>query len=62
VSQLAKATESETPKYDKSAFIDGAKDSKERLLINVLLIDNQSYAKGEVATLLKEWKSKEVKA
>lgn len=48
-------------KYSKEAFLDAAKDSNERLLLNVLLTDGQSYSKDHVATTLKDWKSKELK-
>jgi len=51
----------EVAKYSKEAFLDASKDSKERLLLNVLLKDGQSYSKEHVAATLKDWKSKELK-
>lgn len=52
----------EVAKYSKSAFLDAAKDSKERLLLNTLLKDDQTYTKEYVEKSVEEWKSKEVKA
>lgn len=49
-------------KFSKSAFVDAAKEGKERLLLVMLLEDEISYTKDEVAKIVKEWKSKEVKA
>lgn len=48
--------------YSKSAFLDAAKDSTERLLLNVLLNDQKKYSKDEVEKLVNDWKAKEVKA
>lgn len=48
-------------KYSKSAFVDAAKDSKERLEFKMLLEDGKSYTQDEVAKVVKEWQSKEVK-
>lgn len=47
--------------YSKSAFVDAARDSKERLELKMLLEDGKSYAQDEVAKVVKEWKTKEVK-
>ncbi|EPD52758.1 hypothetical protein HMPREF1210_01138 [Paenisporosarcina sp. HGH0030] len=59
--QIVEKTEEVVVKYSKEAFLDASKDSNERLLLNVLLIDGQSYSKEHVATTLKDWKSKELK-
>jgi hypothetical protein len=48
--------------YSKSAFLNAAKGSKERLILTVLLEDDKSYTKAEVEKAVSEWKSKEVKA
>ena len=48
-------------KYSKSAFVDAARDSKERLELKMLLEDGKSYTQDEVAKATKDWKSKEVK-
>lgn len=47
-------------KYSKSAFVDAAKDSKERLLLMTLLKDGTSYTKDQVEKVIKDWKSKAV--
>jgi hypothetical protein len=49
-------------KYSKEAFLDAAKDGKERLLLKLLLDDKMSYTKDEVVKIVKNWKSKEVKS
>lgn len=63
---MTKGTKEQTnaieKKYSKSAFIDAAKDSKERLLINALLQDNVTYTRNDVKQKIAEWKTKEVKA
>lgn len=51
-----------TQKYSKAAFLDAAKDTNERLLLNALLNDGTSYGKEEVSKLVAAWKSKEVKS
>ncbi|MCJ8008902.1 hypothetical protein ACFFF5_21035 [Lederbergia wuyishanensis] len=48
-------------KYSKEAFLNAAKNNNERLLLNVLLRDNQSYTKEDVEKTVKTWKNKEVK-
>ena len=48
-------------KYSKSAFVDAAKDSKERLLLMTLLKDGTSYTKEQVEKVIKEWKAKSIK-
>jgi hypothetical protein len=56
-------TSNKTPKtFSKSAFVNEAKDGKERLILQVVLKDDEAYSKAEVEKKLKEWKSKEVKA
>jgi alpha-galactosidase/6-phospho-beta-glucosidase family protein len=52
----------EVAKYSKEAFMDAAKDGKERLLLKLLLDDKTSYSKDEVVKVVKDWKSKEVKS
>lgn len=52
---------SNDPKYSKAAFIKASKDSKERLILNVLLEDEKSYTKDEVSRALKTWKVKKLK-
>lgn len=59
--QIVEKTEEVVAKYSKEAFLDASKDSQERLLLNVLLKDEQSYTKERVASILKDWKSKELK-
>ena len=49
-------------KYNKSAFVDAAADSKERLILRIVLEDGKTYANDEVAEKVKAWKIKEVKA
>lgn len=48
-------------KYSKSAFVDAARDSKERLELKMLLEDGKSYTQDEVTKAVKDWKTKEVK-
>lgn len=50
----------ESQKYSKEAFVD-ASEGKERLLIQVLLNDEEMYTKEQVAKLVESWKAKEVK-
>jgi hypothetical protein len=57
---LTKITENQ--KFSKEAFVDAAKNSKDRLLLKMLLKDGESYAKEDVTKVVKDWKSKEVKA
>ncbi|RKD22549.1 hypothetical protein BEP19_09820 [Ammoniphilus oxalaticus] len=56
----------ETPKtkqrrYSKSAFIDAEANSKERLILQVVLEDGKTYTKAEVDKTVKDWKRKEIK-
>lgn len=46
--------------YSKSAFVEEASDSKERLILQVLLTDDQKYTKTDVDKLVKEWKEKKI--
>lgn len=48
-------------KYSKSAFVDAAKDSKERLELKMLLKDDKTYTQDEVAKAVKAWKSKAIR-
>lgn len=50
-----------TQKYSKTAFLDAAKDNKERLLLDALLQDDKSYTKEEVEKVAKAWKSKPIR-
>lgn len=61
---MAKADEkqSEKQKYSKTAFVEAATTSKDRLLLNVLLSDGKSYTEEEVELKLSDWKKKEVRA
>lgn len=65
---LTKKTNKTTTKektYSKSAFVDAEKNSKERLLLQTLLNDGESYTKSEAAIKVNEWKNtliKEVKS
>lgn len=49
-------------KYKKSAFIEAAAGSKERLILQIVLDDGESYSKDEATEKVAEWKKKEVKA
>jgi hypothetical protein len=46
--------------YNKSAFLEAAETLEDRLVLNVVLADGESYTKEEVDKALQEWKSKEV--
>lgn len=50
-----------TQKYSKTAFLDAAIDSNERLLLDTLLQDGTSYTKDDVAKVVEAWKSKPIK-
>lgn len=58
---MTKSKSAEKPKYSKSAFVDATKDSKEKLLLKMLLKDKTSYTQDEVAKLINEWKVKTVR-
>ncbi|MDQ0412724.1 hypothetical protein [Mesobacillus stamsii] len=47
--------------YSKQAFVDAAKNSKERLILQVVLNDKKKYTQIDVKNLVNEWKKKEVK-
>lgn len=49
-------------KYGKAAFLDAAKDPKERIILQVVLEDEKQYTREEASDLATEWKNKEVKA
>ncbi|MEK4403443.1 hypothetical protein MKZ26_03230 [Sporosarcina sp. FSL K6-6792] len=58
----AKEGKPQQQKYSKSAFVEAAEESKERLILQVILADNKTYTKDEVAKLVEAWKSKKVNA
>ncbi|MEK4712241.1 hypothetical protein [Sporosarcina sp. FSL K6-5500] len=58
----AKEDKSKQQKYSKSAFVEAVEESKERLILQVILADNKTYTKDEVAKLVEAWKSKKVNA
>lgn len=47
-------------KYSKSAFVEVAADSKERLILQVVLEDGESYTKADAEKKVKDWKSKKI--
>lgn len=49
-------------KYSKTAFVEVAADGKERLILQIVLDDGESYSKDEATEKVAEWKKKEVKA
>ena len=49
-------------KFGKAAFLNAAKSTNERLLLQVLLTDGSSYTKDEAAQLVEDWKKKEVES
>lgn len=55
------AEKAEKQTYGKQAFIDAAKDSKERLVLQVVLDDEKKYTPNDVKSIVSEWKKKEVK-
>ena len=57
---MAKEKVVESQTYSKEAFID-ASEGQDRLLIQVLLKDKETYTKEQVAELVQSWKAKEVK-
>lgn len=48
-------------KYSKTAFVNAAKTSKERLELASVLEDDKTYTKDEVTKVIRDWKNKEVK-
>lgn len=49
-------------KFGKAAFLNAAKSTNERLLLQVLLKDGSSYTKEEAAQLVEDWKKREVES
>lgn len=47
--------------YSKSAFVDAAENNKEKLIIQVVLDEDEKYTQQEVAEKIDAWKKKEVK-
>lgn len=47
--------------YSKEAFVEAA-DSKDSLILQVVLEDGKTYSKDVVAGMVTAWKTKEVKA
>ncbi|MET3657836.1 hypothetical protein [Sporosarcina psychrophila] len=58
----AKEEKSKQQKYSKSAFVEAATESKERLILQVILADDKTYTKDDAAELVEAWKSKQVNA
>ncbi|MED4377984.1 hypothetical protein P9274_20210 [Schinkia azotoformans] len=48
-------------KFSKEAFLNAAKNTQERLVIQIVLQDGTSYTKAEAEKLVNNWKKKEVK-
>jgi hypothetical protein len=48
--------------FNKSAFLEAAETLEDRLVLNVVLADGESYTKEEVEKALNDWKTKEVEA
>lgn len=51
----------EKNKYSKQGFIDAAENSKDRLILQVVLEDNKKYTIENVKSIVDEWKKREVK-
>ncbi|MBG9657821.1 hypothetical protein [Cytobacillus firmus] len=47
-------------KFSKEAFLNAATSSKERLILQVVLKDGDSYTKAEAEKLVNDWKNKKV--
>lgn len=48
-------------RYSKSAFVDAAENNKEKLIIQVVLDEDEKYTQQEVVEKVDAWKKKEVK-
>ncbi|GIN37796.1 hypothetical protein [Heyndrickxia oleronia] len=59
---MSKTKTASGQKFGKTAFLNAAKNTNERLLLQVILQDGTTYTKEEVAKLVEDWKKKEVKA
>lgn len=58
---MSNAKESKTKKFGKEAFVNAAKTTKDRLVLQVVLEDGKTYTKTEVDKIVKDWKQKEAK-
>lgn len=58
---MTKAKTTPGQKFGKAAFLNAAKNTNERLLLQVILKDGTTYTKEEVAKLVEGWRKKEVK-
>lgn len=47
--------------YSKSAFVDAAETKKEKLILQVALVENKKYTRDQVKEIAEAWKKKEVK-
>lgn len=50
-----------TQKFGKEAFLNAAENTKDRLVLQIVLEDGQSYSKADADKIVKAWKQKEVK-
>lgn len=50
-----------TQQFSKSAFVDGATSTKERLIAEIVLEDDKKYTRESAKKAIEEWKKKEVK-
>lgn len=53
--------EVKTQKFGKEAFLNAAENTKDRLVLQIVLEDGQTYTKTEADKIVKAWKQKEVK-
>lgn len=58
---MSKKARQTVKKFGKEAFINAAENTKEKLIIRVVLADGETYTKAEADKLVKNWKQKEVK-
>lgn len=52
---------SKVQKFGKEAFLNAAENTKDRLVLQVVLEDGKTYTKAEAEKIVKAWKQKEVK-
>lgn len=57
---MSKTENKKKQMFKKEAFLNAAKSTNERLLLQVLLTDEKSYTKSEVTKLVNDWKKKEI--